>query len=280
MVSINDEEVTQEDVDNVIHTASSVKLPYERRILHVFPQEYAIDIQEGIRSPIGMSGMRMEAQVHMITCANDLAKNIIKSAERCQLKVDDLVFSAIASAEAVLTEDEKDLGVCLVDVGGGTSDIAVYVDGILRHSAVLPIAGSQVTNDIAKIFRTSITHAEQIKIQSASARSSLVQHDEMIDVPSVGGRPSRSMSRHTLAEVVEPRYSEIFDFVMQELKASGFHNQLAAGIVLTGGTTAVNGIIDVAEDCFGMPVRVGYPVNLKACKNLFMTQATQPPLVC
>tara|TARA_B100001094_G_scaffold332970_1_gene407611 strand:+ start:13287 stop:14528 length:1242 start_codon:yes stop_codon:yes gene_type:complete len=263
MVSVNDEEVTQEDVHNVIHTASSIKLPYERRILHVFPQEYAIDIQEGIRSPIGMSGMRMEAKVHMVTCANDMAKNIVKSVERCKLKVNDLVFSAIASADAVLTEDEKDLGVCLIDIGGGTSDIVIYVDGILRHSAVLPIAGNQVTNDIAKIFRTSLTHAEQIKVQSASALSSLVHQDEMIEVPSVGGRPSRSMSRHTLAEVVEPRYEELFEFVHKEMQKSGFANQIAAGIVLTGGTASVTGIIDVAEACFGMPVRIGVPLNIQ-----------------
>ena len=262
MVSINDEEVTNEDVDNVIHTASAIKLPHERRILHVFPQEYAIDIQEGIKSPIGMSGMRMEAKVHMVTCASDMAKNIAKSVERCNLNVDDLVFSGIASAESTLTEDEKDLGVCLVDIGGGTSDIVVYVDGVLRHSAVLPLAGNQVTNDIAKIFRTSLTHAEEIKVQYACARSSLTHQEDMLDVPSVGGRPSRTMSRHTLAEVVEPRYQEIFEYVQKELRKSGFENQLAAGIVLTGGTASIDGIVDVAESVFAMPVRVGLPLAM------------------
>ncbi|GLP97495.1 cell division protein FtsA [Paraferrimonas sedimenticola] len=263
MVSINDEEVTQEDVDNVIHTAKSVKIPNERRILHVMPSEFTIDVQDGIRSPIGMSGMRMEAKVHMVTCANDMAKNITKSVERCNLHVDDLVFSAIASADAVLTDDEKDLGVCLVDMGGGTTDIAIYTHGALRHSAVLPIAGNQVTNDIAKIFKTPLSHAEQIKVQYASARSNLVSQEENIEVPSVGGRPSRSMSRHTLAEVVEPRYQELFELVQDELRKSGLEDQVVAGIVLTGGTAQIEGVVDVAEACFGVQVRVAKPLEVK-----------------
>ncbi|WP_133408114.1 cell division protein FtsA [Parashewanella tropica] len=263
MVSINDEEVTQEDVENVIHTARSVKIPTERRILHVLPQEYAIDVQDGIKSPIGMSGMRMEAKVHIVTCANDMAKNITKSVERCGLKVDDLVFSGIASADATLTNDEKDLGVCLVDIGGGTTDIAVYTNGALRHCAVVPVAGNQVSSDIAKIFRTPLTHAEQIKVQFANARSAAVSREENIEVPSVGGRPSRSMSRHTLAEVVEPRYQEMFELILQELRDSGFEDQIAAGIVLTGGTASIDGAVDVAEATFGMPVRVATPLAVK-----------------
>ncbi|MCL1039678.1 cell division protein FtsA [Shewanella corallii] len=263
MVSINDEEVTQEDVDNVIHTARSVKIPTERRILHVLPQEYAIDVQEGIRSPIGMSGMRMEAKVHIVTCANDMAKNITKSVERCGLKVDDLVFSGIASADSVLTNDEKDLGVCIVDIGGGTTDIAVYTNGALRHCAVVPVAGNQVTNDIAKIFRTPLSHAEQIKVQYASARSAAVSREDSIEVPSVGGRPSRTMSRHTLAEVVEPRYQELFELVLKELRDSGLEEQIAAGIVLTGGTASIEGAVEVAEATFGMPVRVASPLPVK-----------------
>ena len=263
MVSINDEEVTQEDVDNVIHTARSVKIPTERRILHVLPQEYAIDVQDSIKSPIGMSGMRMEAKVHIVTCANDMAKNITKSVERCGLKVDDLVFSGIASADATLTNDEKDLGVCLVDIGGGTTDIAVYTNGALRHCAVVPVAGNQVTNDIAKIFRTPLSHAEQIKVQFANARSSAVSREENIEVPSVGGRPSRSMSRHTLAEVVEPRYQEMFELILQELRDSGYEDQIAAGIVISGGTSSIEGAVDVAEATFGMPVRVAAPLKVK-----------------
>ncbi len=263
MVSINDEEVTQEDVDNVIHTARSVKIPTERRILHVLPQEYAIDVQDSIKSPIGMSGMRMEAKVHIVTCANDMAKNITKSVERCGLKVDDLVFSGIASAGATLTNDEKDLGVCVVDIGGGTTDIAVYTNGALRHCAVVPVAGNQVTSDIAKIFRTPLSHAEQIKVQFANARSSAVSREENIEVPSVGGRPSRSMSRHTLAEVVEPRYQEMFELILQELRDSGYEDQIAAGIVITGGTSSIDGAVDVAEATFGMPVRVAAPLKVK-----------------
>ncbi|MGB0892900.1 MAG: cell division protein FtsA [Parashewanella sp.] len=263
MVSINDEEVTQEDVDNVIHTARSVKIPTERRILHVLPQEYAIDVQDGIKSPIGMSGMRMEAKVHIVTCANDMAKNLTKSVERCGLKVDDLVFSGIASADATLTADEKDLGVCVVDIGGGTTDISVYTNGALRHCAVVPVAGNQVTNDIAKIFRTPLSHAEQIKVQHASARSATVSQEESIEVPSVGGRPSRSMSRHTLAEVVEPRYQEMFELILRELRDSGYEDQIAAGIVLTGGTSSIDGVVEVAEATFGMPVRVAGPMEVK-----------------
>ncbi|MCL1066291.1 cell division protein FtsA [Shewanella olleyana] len=263
MVSINDEEVTQEDVDNVIHTARSVKIPTERRILHVLPQEYSIDVQDGIKSPIGMSGMRMEAKAHIVTCANDMAKNITKSVERCGLTVDDLVFSGIASADSVLTNDEKDLGVCIVDIGGGTTDIAVYTNGALRHCAVISVAGNQVTSDIAKIFRTPLTHAEQIKVQFASARSSMVSREDSIEVPSVGGRPSRSMSRHTLAEVVEPRYQELFELVLKELTDCGLEDQIAAGIVLTGGTASITGAVDIAEATFGMPVRVASPLPVK-----------------
>ena len=267
MVSINDEEVTQYDVDNVIHTARSVKISDERRILHVMPQEYSIDVQEGIKSPIGMSGMRMEAQVHMVTCASDMAKNIEKCVERCGLKVDELVFSAIASSYSVLTDDEKDLGVCLVDMGGGTMDLAVYTNGSLRHCAVIPVAGSQVTSDIAKIFRTPLSHAENIKVQHACALSQLVGQEDNIEVPSVGGRPTRTMSRHTLAEVVEPRYQELYELILQELKSAGYDEQISAGIVFTGGTSKIEGAVEFAEACFGMPVRLATPLPVKGLND-------------
>lgn len=192
-----------------------------------------------------------------------MAKNITKSVERCGLKVDELVFSGIASAHSVLTNDEKDLGVCLVDIGGGTTDIAVYTNGALRHCAVIPVAGNQVTSDIAKIFRTPLTHAEQIKVQFASARSAMVSREDSIEVPSVGGRPSRSMSRHTLAEVVEPRYQELFELVLKQLQDTGLEDQVAAGIVLTGGTASISGAADIAEATFGMPVRVASPLPVK-----------------
>ncbi|SHH98576.1 cell division protein FtsA [Ferrimonas marina] len=267
MVPINGAEVLQEDVDDVIHTARSVKIPTERRILHVLPQDFTIDELEGIRSPVGMSGMRMEANVHMVTCSADWARNITKCVQRCDVSVDDLVFSGIASAEAVLTEDEKDLGVCLVDIGAGTTDIAIYAGGALRHCAVIPVAGNQVTNDIAKIFRTPLSHAEQIKVQFACARSALVSQEESIEVPSVGGRPARSMSRHTLAEVVEPRYQELFELVADALRTSGLEDQVAAGVVLTGGTALIEGAETVAEEIFGMPVRLAQPQPLKGLND-------------
>lgn len=272
MVPINDTEVTADDVANVIHAAKSVPISAERRLLHVLPQEFSVDMQEGIKSPIGMSGVRMEAKAHIVTCANDMAKNIEKCVERCSLQVDQLIFSALASSFAVLTDDEKELGVCVVDMGGGTIDIAIYTNGALRHTAVIPVAGNQVTSDIAKIFRTPIGHAEDIKIQYACALRSMVGKEESIEVPSVGGRPARSMSRHTLAEVVEPRYQELFELVLEEIRSSGLEEQIAAGVVLTGGTAKMEGAIEFAEDIFQMPVRLGYPAHITG-----LTQYVQDP---
>lgn len=263
MVPINNQEVTQEDVDNVIHAARAVPIAAERRLLHVLPQEFSIDVQEGIKNPIGMSGVRMEAKAHIITCADDMAKNLIKCIERCSLSVDQVIFSSVASSYAVLTDDEKELGVCIVDIGAGTIDLVVYTDGAIRHSAVIPIGGNQITSDIAKIFRTPISHAEEIKINYACALKGMVSMEENIEVPSVGGRPSRSMSRHTLAEVIEPRYQELFELVLDEIKTSGFEEQIAAGIVLTGGTAKMEGAVEFAEEIFHMPVRVGQPVGVK-----------------
>lgn len=267
MVPINDTEVTAEDVANVIHAAKSVPISAERRMLHVLPQEFSVDMQEGIKSPVGMSGVRMEAKAHIVTCANDMAKNIEKCVERCGLQVDQLIFNALASSFATLTEDEKELGVCVVDMGGGTIDIAIYTNGALRHTAVIPVAGNQVTSDIAKIFRTPISHAEEIKVQYACALRSMVGKEESIEVPSVGGRPARSMSRHTLAEVVEPRYQELFELVLEEIKSSGLEEQIAAGVVLTGGTAKMEGAVEFAEDIFQMPVRVGQPMHITGLKE-------------
>ncbi|MDX3772541.1 cell division protein FtsA [Chromatiaceae bacterium AAb-1] len=267
MVPINDTEVTTEDVANVIHAAKSVPISAERRMLHVLPQEFSVDMQEGIKSPVGMSGVRMEAKAHIVTCANDMAKNIEKCVERCGLHVDQLIFSALASSYAVLTDDEKELGVCVVDIGGGTIDISVYTNGALRHTAVIPVAGNQVTSDIAKIFRTPLSHAEEIKVQYACALRSMVGKEESIEVPSVGGRASRSMSRHTLAEVVEPRYQELFELVLEEIRSSGLEEQIAAGVVLTGGTAKMEGAVEFAEDIFQMPVRLGYPMHVTGLKE-------------
>jgi len=263
MVPINNQEVTQEDVDNVVHAARSVPIAAERRLLHVLPQEFTIDVQEGIKNPIGMSGVRMEAQAHIITCADDMAKNLVKCVERCELAADQLIFSALASSYAVLTDDEKELGVCVVDIGGGTIDVVIYTDGAIRHTAVIPAAGNQITSDIAKIFRTPISHAEEIKIKHACALKNLVSMEENIEVHSVGGRPSRAMSRHTLAEVIEPRYQELFELVHDEIRASGLEEQIAAGIVLTGGTSKMEGAVEFAEEIFQMPVRVGEPLGMK-----------------
>ncbi|MEE2000863.1 cell division protein FtsA [Alkalimonas sp. MEB108] len=267
MVPIGDTEVTADDVASVIHAAKSVPISAERRMLHVLPQEFSVDMQEGIKSPVGMSGVRMEARAHIITCANDMAKNIEKCAERCGLKVDQLIFSALASSYSVLTDDEKELGVCVVDMGGGTIDISIYTNGAVRHTAVVPVAGNQVTSDIAKIFRTPISHAEDIKVQYGCALRSMVGKEESIEVPSVGGRPARSMSRHTLAEVIEPRYQELFELVMEEIRGSGLEEQIAAGVVLTGGAAKIEGAVEFAEDVFQMPVRLGHPMQVTGLKD-------------
>ncbi|PKG85343.1 cell division protein FtsA [Colwellia sp. 75C3] len=267
MVPINDKEVIQEDIDNVIHTARSVPISAERRMLHVLPQEFSIDCQDGIKSPIGMSGVRMEAKVHIVTCANDMAKNLVKCVERCDLTADQLIFSALASSYAVLTDDEKELGVCVVDMGAGTMDISVFTGGTLRHTAVIPVAGNQVTSDISKIFRTPLSHAEDIKVQYACALKELVSMEDSIDVPSVGGRPARSMSRHTLCEVVEPRYQELFELIQDEIRESGLEDQIAAGYVLTGGTAKMEGVLEFAEEIFQMPVRIANPLSVQGLKE-------------
>lgn len=267
MVPINDKEVTQEDVDNVIHTARSVPISAERHMLHVLPQEFSIDCQDGIKSPIGMSGVRMEAKVHIVTCANDMAKNLVKCVERCNLSADQLIFSALASSYSILTDDEKELGICVIDMGAGTMDIAIFIGGALRHTAVIPVAGNQVTSDIAKIFRTPLSHAEDIKVQYACALRHLVSMEESIEVPSVGGRPARTMSRHTLSEVVEPRYQELFELIQDAVREAGLEDQIAAGYVLTGGTAKMEGVVEFAEEVFQMPVRLASPLAVQGLKE-------------
>ncbi|MBI1422762.1 MAG: cell division protein FtsA [Gammaproteobacteria bacterium] len=259
IVAIRDKEVTGADVDRVIDAARAVAIPADQRILHILPQEFIIDNQEGIREPIGMSGVRLEAKVHMVTGAVSAAQNIIKCVRRCGLEVDDIILEQLASSNAVLTDDEKELGVCLVDIGGGTTDIAVFTEGAIRHTAVIPIAGDQVTNDIAVALRTPTQHAEEIKIKYACALTQLASPDETIEVPSVGERTARRLARQTLAEVVEPRYEELFTLVQAELRRSGFEDLCAAGIVLTGGSAKMEGVIELAEEIFHMPVRLGLP---------------------
>ena len=262
IVAIRDHEVAISDVDRVIDAARAVAIPADQKILHILPQEFVIDHQEGIKEPVGMSGVRLEAKVHIVTGAVSAAQNIIKCVRRCGLEVDDVILEQLASSYAVLTEDEKELGICLVDIGGGTTDIAVFTDGAIHHTAVIPIAGDQVTNDIAVALRTPTQHAEDIKVQYACALTQLANADETIDVPSVGERPSRRLSRQTLAEVVEPRYEELFTLIQAELRRSGFEDLVAAGIVLTGGSSKMEGVVELAEEIFHMPVRIGIPQHV------------------
>ncbi len=259
IVAIKDREVVAGDVDRVIDAARAVAIPADQKILHVLPQEFIIDTQEGIREPVGMFGVRLEARVHLVAGAVSAAQNIVKCVRRCGLEVDDIILEQLASSYSVLNEDEKELGVCLVDIGGGTTDIAVFSEGAIRHTAVIPIAGDQVTNDIAVALRTPTQHAEEIKIKYACALRQLANPEDSIEVPSVGERPARRLSRQTLAEVVEPRYEELLSLVLAELRRSGFEELAAAGVVLTGGSAKMEGAIELAEEVFHMPVRLGYP---------------------
>ena len=259
IVAIRDREVVRGDMDRVIDAAQAVAIPADQKVLHILPQEYIIDEQEGVKEPLGMSGVRLEAKVHVVTCAANAAQNIEKCIRRCGLEVDDIILEQLASSYAVITEDEKELGVCMVDIGGGTTDIAVFVDGSIRHTAVIPIAGDQVTNDIAMALRTPTQNAEEIKIKYACALTQLSGPEQTIKVPSVGDRPPRDLSRQALAEVVEPRYEELFTLIQAELRRSGFEDLVAAGIVLTGGTSKMEGVVDLAEEIFHMPVRLAIP---------------------
>ena len=259
IVAIGDIEVTQIDVERVIEAARAVAIPADQKILHVLPQEFIIDHQEGIREPIGMSGVRLEAKVHLVTGALSAAQNILKCVKRCGLEVIDIILEQLASSYATLTDDEKELGVCLVDIGGGTTDIAVFGDGAIRHTAVIPIAGDQVTNDIAVALRTPTQNAEEIKLKYGCAMTEIANHEEMIEVPSVGDRPRRRLSKRALAEVVEPRYEELFNLVKAELRRSGFEETIAAGLVLTGGASKMPGAVELAEQIFRVPVRLGTP---------------------
>ncbi|HSG11393.1 MAG TPA: cell division protein FtsA [Gammaproteobacteria bacterium] len=259
IVAIRDKEVSSTDVERVIDAARAVAIPADQKILHILPQDFVIDNQEGIREPVGMSGVRLEAKVHMVTGAVSAAQNIIKCVRRCGLEVDDIILEQLASSYSVLAEDEKELGVCIVDIGGGTTDIAVFTEGAIRHTAVIPIAGDQVTNDIAVALRTPMQHAEEIKIKYACALTHMASAEESIEVPSVGDRPPRQLARHTLAEVVEPRYEELLTLIQAELRRSGFEDLIASGIVLTGGSAKIEGLVDLAEEIFHMPVRLGSP---------------------
>jgi cell division protein FtsA len=268
IVAISDGEVERADIERVIDAAQAVAIPADQKVLHILPQEYLIDAQEGVKEPLGMSGVRLEAKVHLVTCAINAVQNIEKCIRRCNLAVDEIILEQLASAYSVLTEDEKELGVCLVDIGGGTSDIAIFTEGSIRHTGVIPIAGDQVTNDIAMALRTPTDDADEIKVKYACALTQLANGADSIKVPSVGDRPPRELSRQALAEVVEPRYVELFTLVQQELQRSGFQDMLAAGIVLTGGTSKMEGVVDLAEEIFHAPVRIGAPHNVAGLADI------------
>ncbi len=259
MVAVKDREVSAVDVERAVETAKAVNIPTDQQILHVLRQEFIIDGQEDVREPVGMSGVRLEVKVHIVTGAVSAAQNIVKCVRRCGLEVNDLILQPLASSRAVLSDDERDLGVCLVDIGGGTTDLAIFTHGAIRHTAVLPIAGDQITNDIAMALRTPTAEAEAIKVRHGVALRQLADPNEMIEVPGIGDRPPRVMSRQTLAEVIEPRVEELFSLVQQVLRESGYEELLSSGVVLTGGSSVMRGMVELGEEIFHMPVRVGTP---------------------
>ena len=262
VIAIKNREVSQEDVRRVIDAAKAINIPMDREVLHILPQEFIIDEQDGIREPLGMSGVRLEAKVHIVTGAVASAQNIVKSCNRAGLEVADIVLEQLASSEAVLSADEKELGVALVDIGGGTTDIAIFVDGAIKHTSVLSLGGNHLTNDIAVGLRTPMAEAERIKQKYGCCLSSLVGKDETIEVPSVGGRKPRILSRQLLCEILEPRVEEIFTLVNREIVKSGLEDLIASGVVITGGSTILEGMPELAEQIFNLPVRRGLPQRI------------------
>jgi cell division protein FtsA len=259
VVAVKDKEIKATDLARVVDAASAVAIPMDREVIHVIPQEYLVDNQDGIKDPLGMSGVRLEAKVHIVTASVTSAQNIIRCANACGLHVGDIVLEQLASADAVLSEDEKELGVALVDIGGGTTDIAIFSQGSIVHTAVLAIGGSHLTNDIAVGLRTPMAEAERIKHAYGCALASRVGPEETVEVPSVGGRPPRILSRQILSEIIEPRVEEIFAFVAREIRDSGYEDLLAGGVVITGGSTVLDHMPELAEEVLGMPVRRGVP---------------------
>lgn len=262
VVAVRSSEVAPGDVDRVLDAARAVALPMDRQVVHVLPQEFIVDDQDGIKEPVGMSGVRLESKVHMITASVTSIQNVVKCCERGGMHVSQIVLEPLASAQAVVTPEEKELGVTLVDIGGGTTDIVVFHNGAVRHTAVLPIGGNHLTNDIATGLRTPFDDAEKIKQRFGCALSNMISREETIEVPSVGGRGPRVLSRQILAEIIEPRVEEIFTLVSRELVRSGFEELLASGVVVTGGTTILDGIPELAEQVFHLPVRRGVPLHV------------------
>ncbi|MBX3709319.1 MAG: cell division protein FtsA [Gammaproteobacteria bacterium] len=268
IVAIRDYEVSQSDVDRVLDAAKAIAIPADQKILHVLPQEFIIDNQDSIREPVGMSGVRLEAKVHIVTGAVSAAQNIVKCMKRCGLSTSDIVLEQFASSQSILTEDEKELGVCMIDIGGGTSDIAIFTDGAIRHTAVIPIAGDQVTNDIAIALRTPTRNAEEIKIKYGCALQDLIDPNQTIEIPTMGDRAGRRIHGRALAEVVEARYEELFTLALSELRRSGLEDFIAAGIVLTGGASKIMGAQELAERVFKIPVRIGKPYNVTGLPDI------------
>lgn len=281
IVAVKNKEVTQRDLERVIDAARAVAIPMDRDVIHVLPQDYVIDDQDGIREPLGMSGVRLEAKVHIVTGAQTSAQNIVKCCNRTGLNVAEIVLAPLAAAEAVLTDEERELGVVLIDVGGGTTDIAIYHDGTVKHTAVVGIGGNHVTNDIAAGLRTPFNDAERIKQRHGYARASMVSDDERVDVPSVAGKGPSSVSRQILCEIIEPRLDEIFELVQKEVAKSGFDGALTSGIVITGGSMLLPGAVEMAEHSFGLPVRLGVPARVRGLIDIISnpTYATGVGLV-
>ncbi|MBV9575480.1 MAG: cell division protein FtsA [Gammaproteobacteria bacterium] len=268
IVAIRDHEVCQSDVDRVIDAAKAIAIPADQKILHVLPQEFIIDNQDSIREPIGMSGVRLEAKVHIVTGAVSAAQNIVKCMKRCGLATSDIVLEQFASSQSILTDDEKELGVCMIDIGGGTSDIAIFTDGAIRHTAVIPIAGDQVTNDIAIALRMPTRNAEELKIKQGCALQDLIDTNHMVDIPTTGDRAVRRLPMRALAEVIEARYEELFSLAAAELHRSGLQELMAAGVVLTGGASKIAGAQELAERIFKIPVRIGRPDNITGLPDI------------
>ena len=271
VATTSNREVTEDDIDRVVSSArekATSRITTDQEIIHVIPQEYTIDLHEGIKEPLGMSGREIKVQVHLVTAAVNAIQNIVKCVGRCGLEVDGVILEQLASSYAVLNEDERELGVCLVDIGGCTTDIAIFTEGAIKHTSVIPIAGDQVTNDIAMALRTPTQNAEEIKIKYACALTQLASEEHVFQVPSVGERPPQELSRQRLAEVVEPRYEELFTLVLDEIRRSGFEDLIPAGIVLTGGTSKMEGVVQLAEEIFHMQVRIASPSNIKGLSDV------------
>ena len=268
IVGIKDKEVTQLDIEKVIDAAQAVAIPSDQRVLHVLPQEFVIDDQDAIREPLGMSGVRLESHVHLVTCANNAIQNIEKCVKRCGIGIDGFVLEQLASSYSILSNDEKELGVCIVDIEGGTTDIAIFNNGSICFTGVIPIAGDQVTSDIAVALRTPTPQAEELKQKFGCAVSEFTKEADSIEVAGVGGRPPRELSRKVLSEIIEPRYVELFELVLAEIQRNGFENKIPAGIVLTGGTSRMEGVAELAESIFKTTVRIGIPNNFKGMETI------------